>query len=110
AENCFRVNSGCCVSRDAVVLASLPGRACQVPPETFSQPAHGFTYPFPVRGLGFGGGLRAHHSGDSRNRLALSSNLGQWRRVHDRADGGLFPAETKPTPLDVGDVTAVRHL
>src|SRR5207248_11115096 len=91
AENCFRFHSGSCVSRDALVLAGLSGRAYQVPPEAFAWPASGFVHAFTARSLGFGSGLRAHHPGDSRDRLALSSNFDQWRRVKDRADIEFFP-------------------
>ena len=74
----------------------------------------------PSGSLGLGAGIRAHHCGSPGDRLELSLNTDQRRRVHDRADRGLFPAEKEVAaavwgghprpPLLSRDVLSVRTL
>ena len=80
--------------------------------QTFSQPTGGLADALSAGSLGFGAGLRADHRGASGDRLELSPDADQRRRLHGRADRRLFPAEKEVRPVcqKCGADTLVRRL
>ena len=93
AEECFRLDSGCRPGRNVAVLAGFTGRPRPVPPEALNRSTRRVAHAVSPRGLGLGAGIRADSCGSPGDWLELSLDTDQRRRVYDRADSRLFPAE-----------------